>query len=450
MFKSILVPLDGSPLAEEALPRAARIARAIREVGQQRGCEAEVTFTYPRTNQSFETQIRQAGFPVRPLEFGLTDKQVAAIMHADHTGNEFIDDLDSARQFVRACIAELEANRPDLVIFGFMPMVGIAAQLLHVPSVSYVPFPVYRPWVQRNFLKDIPDELDNALVAHAPRRTRRRLARPLSWAVTYTGFFMQPTLSVAGQELGWTPPQPDLFAMLDADIQLVNDLPANYDGEDIGPHARIAVPLFSHPATAPVAPDILRQFEAGTVPRVFVSMGSSGEKRYLLAAIEAVARVTCRTVVVVPPHVCSLEEARLQVDEASHVLLTDKFVPAHVVNPMADFAIIHGGQGTVQRAMFSGTPVVGVGMQWEQSANLDQFVHRGAGIQIARNQWCAATVERALRQLIASPAYRESAKQLKAEFGAINGRQMTGELIWDLVRIPWEQPPFRAFTTPAG
>ncbi len=413
--------------------RGVEIARAIREVGEQRGCEAEITFVYPRTTQTFEAQIRQAGFPVRPVEFGLTDEEVAAIMHADHTGKEFIGNLDHARQILQVCVTEVETHRPDLVVFGFMPMVGIVAQLLRIPAASYVPFPLYRPWVLRNFLKDIPDELAGTPLARAPRSIRRRMARFMSWAVTHQPFFSQPTLAAAGYELGWSPPHRDLFAMLDADIQLVNDLPANYEGEDIGPHTRIAGPLFSRPADVPVAPDMRRQFEPGPVPRVFVSMGSSGEKQYLLAAIEAVAHVACRAIVVVPPRVCSLDEARLKAGNAPHVLLTDTFVPAHTVNAMADFAIIHGGQGTVQTAMSCGTPVVGVGMQWEQSANIDQFVHRGAGIRIARGQWNIATIDRALQQLIASPSFRIAAGQLKAEFEAINGRQVTGELIWDLL-----------------
>jgi UDP:flavonoid glycosyltransferase YjiC (YdhE family) len=133
---------------------------------------------------------------------------------------------------------------------------------------------------------------------------------------------------------------------------------------------------------------------------------------------------------------CSLEEARRQAGDAPHVLLTDAFVPAHVVNAMADYAIIHGGQGTVQTAVFSGTPVVGVGMQAEQGVNLDHVVHRGAGIRIARRHWRTANVERALRRLMASHAFRVSAQHLKADFDATNGRQVTGEVIWDLVLNP--------------
>ncbi len=414
--------------------RGIEIAKAVREVGRQRGEAVEVTFAYPRTTHSFEGQIRQAGFPSRPIDFTLTDGEVAAIMEADHTGEEFVRDLATARRFLEVCVRELEQSRPDLLIFGFFPPAGIAAQLLGVPAVSYLPFPAHGPWVRRHLLKDLPDALESAVTARAPRVVRRWLAALAAQVMTRQRFFSQPTLAAAAKERGWSPPRPDLFAMLDAQLQLVNELPGYFQGEDVGPRTRLTGPLFSRPAEAAVAPDLLKQFEPQGLPRVFVSLGSSGEKPYLLAAIEAVARVACRAVVVVPPHVCTLAEARQRAGGAAHVLLTDAFVPAHRVNALADFAVIHGGQGTVQTAVASGTPVVGVGMQLEQSSNLDKLVHRGAGLRIGRRQWSPTSVARALRLLMTVPSYRTRALELQREFAAMDGHRVTGELIWDLIR----------------
>lgn len=413
--------------------RGVEIAKAIRDVGLGRGRAAEITFAFPRTTQDFDQQIRQAGFEARPVEFTLTDAEVAALMQADHAGEEFVRDLAKARLFLDVCTRELERARPDLLVVGFLPPAGIAAQLLRVPSVSYLPFPAYGPWVRRHLLKDLPDELDGALAARAPRAVRRWMASIASRVMTRKRFFTQPTLAIAARERGWSPASPDLFAMLDAEIQLVNDLPSYYDGEDVGPHARLTGPLFSRPADAPVAPDIAKHFEPGGPPRVFVSLGSSGEKQYLLAAIEAVASVACRAVALVPPHVCSLDDARRCSGGSGRVLLTDAFVPAHLVNGMADYAVIHGGQGTVQTAVSSGTPIVGVGMQLEQSANLDKVAGRGAGIRIPRGQWRARNIARALHRLMTTPSFRTRAEELKGLATSMDGRKITGELIWELV-----------------
>jgi len=221
--------------------------------------------------------------------------------------------------------------------------------------------------------------------------------------------------------------------MLDAGIQLVNDLPVYYEGQDIGPHTRIAGPLFSRPADQAVPEEIARQFARDDLPRVFVSMGSSGEKPYLLTAIEAVSRIPCRAVVIVPPHVCTLGEARERLSGAGDVLLTDRFLPAPAVNAMADIAVIHGGQGTVQTAVYAGTPVVGIGMQWEQSTNLGRLVQRGSAIRIPRSSWRTTAVEEALRRIIENPAYAQAARELKHELDTTDGYRITGELIWELL-----------------
>lgn len=57
----------------------------------------------------------------------------------------------------------------------------------------------------------------------------------------------------------------------------------------------------------------------------------------------------------------------------------------------------------------------------------------GAGIRIVCGEWRAAIIERALQLLIASSSSRSAAEQLQAEFEAINGRHVTGKLIWDVL-----------------
>ncbi len=439
--ETVLGPRDGRPRVLFVVPtfnagdttRGIEIARAIQNLAAETGREASIGFVFPRSQQSFEEQIRAAGFQARPAGIEFANDEVAAIMRADHDGTEFITDRSRARQIIEVLLTEFTREQPDLIVFGFMPPVGIAAQILGIPSVSYTPFPVYRPWARTNFLLDVPDEMDIPPVQAAPSRLRRGLTTLVSRAIVRSGFFRQPTLAQAGRELGWKTDQPDLFGMLDAGIQLVNDLPVYYEGQDIGPHTRIAGPLFSRPADQAVPEEIARQFARDDLPRVFVSMGSSGEKPYLLTAIEAVSRIPCRAVVIVPPHVCTLGEARERLSGAGDVLLTDRFLPAPAVNAMADIAVIHGGQGTVQTAVYAGTPVVGIGMQWEQSTNLGRLVQRGSAIRIPRSSWRTTAVEEALRRIIENPAYAQAARELKHELDTTDGYRITGELIWELL-----------------
>jgi hypothetical protein len=82
---------------------------------RERGHEAEVEFVHPCTANGFEEQIRRAGFRVRAADFALGDAEVAAIMHADHAGEEFARDLVTAGRFIDVCVNEIERSRPDLV-----------------------------------------------------------------------------------------------------------------------------------------------------------------------------------------------------------------------------------------------------------------------------------------------------------------------------------------------
>jgi len=413
--------------------RGIELCRGLVRLAEERQREVIVRLAYSTGEIDYEAQIVASGFEAHRLPLYLDEATVSGIMAADHKGAELVSDLGTARHFIRVVRDEIVASTPDFVLYGFVPPVGIAAQILRVPAVVYLPFPAYRPWIRRHLLKDIPDDLNNALVSATPAPIRRLLAKLISAAMLTKGFFKQPTFAAAGRELGWLAANPDLFAMLAAPLQLVTDLPAFYQGQDVGPDTRITGPLFSLPPLVEVAAEIREMFSAGPHNRVFVSMGSSGEKAYLLAAIEALATMQVRAVVAVAPRICSLAEVRASLPIPSHILLTDSFIPAHQVNAMADAAVIHGGQGTVQTAVSAGTPIVGVGMQVEQSANLDNIVQRGAGIRIPKRQWTPERIRRALHRVLEEPRFRQSATRLKRDHDAVDGHNEAARAIWDFL-----------------
>lgn len=62
------------------------------------------------------------------------------------------------------------------------------------------------------------------------------------------------------------------------------------------------------------------------------------------------------------------------------------WLPADEVNRLADLSLIHGGVGTVMTAAYAGKPVVGVGMQPEQSANLACLVRKGFAVRVPKSK----------------------------------------------------------------
>jgi hypothetical protein len=83
-------------------------------------------------------------------------------------------------------------------------------------------------------------------------------------------------------------------------------------------------------------------------------MGVSGSPRVLRDVIEIVADLVDIQALIVTTTI--LPEP---VNKVSDRVLLTAHVPAHLVNPLADIAITHGGAGTVQTAIHSATPLVG-------------------------------------------------------------------------------------------
>jgi UDP:flavonoid glycosyltransferase YjiC (YdhE family) len=117
-----------------------------------------------------------------------------------------------------------------------------------------------------------------------------------------------------------------------------------------------------------------------------------------------------------------------------NILLTNRFVPAKLVNAMADLVICHGGQGTVQTALASGTPMVGVAMQPEQQINLDHAVLAGACIRIPITRWHAKRISAAVLQIAGASSYRSGAQRLAAWMAESSGQETAARAIWNFSR----------------
>jgi UDP:flavonoid glycosyltransferase YjiC (YdhE family) len=414
--------------------RGIEVTKALVRKARSRFRETDVTFVCPPiASAHFEAAIQRAGFKIAYTKVPLDKKHIDDFMTADRTGEEFVPDYARAHLYIEKYMENMREHNPDILINGCIPPAGIAAQILGIPTVTYLPFPADKLWLSRYLLKDVPDQMENALTIRLPKSFRRALTSLASKLATKQRFFRQPTSARAGFDLGWKESDPHLFSMLRADIELVNDLPDFYFGQELGPRTRITGPLFSRPIDTDIDSRILEVFAPEKKNKVLVTMGSSGEKRFLIEAVKAVSTGHYNAVVVVQPTICTIEEVRAVVDIPNSVYLTDSFIPAHQVNPLADAVIIHGGQGTVQNAISSGTPFVGVGMQAEQQTNLDNLVLRGAGIRIAKSFWTAKSIRQNLNLILENPEYKANAGKLAQSFASIDGQEQAGNAMWELV-----------------
>jgi UDP:flavonoid glycosyltransferase YjiC (YdhE family) len=92
---------------------------------------------------------------------------------------------------------------------------------------------------------------------------------------------------------------------------------------------------------------------------------------------------------------------RYQLDRVPGVRIPDNvlvtcWLPAQEVNKLADISMIHGGIGMVMTAAYAGKPVVGVGMQPEQVANLQCLVRKGFAIRVPKSRDPSRKIQEAI------------------------------------------------------
>jgi UDP:flavonoid glycosyltransferase YjiC (YdhE family) len=106
---------------------------------------------------------------------------------------------------------------------------------------------------------------------------------------------------------------------------------------------------------------------------ILVSLGSSGTKELFERILHVLGKTDFR-VVAVYTSILSPEN----LPEVNKNIMLKQYVPSmREINEKVDLAILHGGQGTVYTAAYSGKPVIGFPMQFEQHMNLELLERKG-------------------------------------------------------------------------
>ena len=120
-------------------------------------------------------------------------------------------------------------------------------------------------------------------------------------------------------------------------------------------------------------------------------MGSSGTPEIVANIIEGFAGKPYRVVSPVKFMLAKVPGVKIP----PNVIVTD-WLPALQVNRMVDLSVIHGGIGTVMTAAYAGKPVVGVGMQPEQDANIACLARKGFAIRVPKSKNPSRKVQEAI------------------------------------------------------
>ncbi len=362
----------------------------------------------------FEHLIGEAGFPVHKMEPQLTPQKIEHIAKVDKgetlgsafSKAEMIARIESEMAYFRAC-------QPVAVITGSYVSAPITCQIMHIPLV----WAIQSTWLE-DFFAHGAGTTDNIRFGPA-----KALA---DWIVFgFINLWIRiGFLGVANQAARHfgAPGFRSIFDYWRGDVNLVAE-PAEFTGVALPPNYYYTGPLIAR-QDFPLPEEI--QKLPHDKPLIYFAMGSSGTPPIVANIVESFADKPYRVIAPVKSHLDKVPGVRIP----ENVLVTD-WLPALAVNKLVDLSVIHGGIGTVMTAAYAGKPVVGVGMQPEQDANIAALVHKGFAIRIPKSKAPGQKVQAAIAQLLNDA----NAKQKAADFAKVmekwDGPQMAAELLYD-------------------
>jgi rhamnosyltransferase subunit B len=202
------------------------------------------------------------------------------------------------------------------------------------------------------------------------------------------------------------------------------DAPLMRPQPDWPPHTRICgAPLFDGTVAEPAVLRQLQEFlAAGPAPIVF-ALGSSavwlGEE-FWPAAVSAATQLGRRAILIagsvalpaLPAAVCAFQ-----------------YLPYSQVFPHACVVVHQAGIGTLAQALRAGRPQLITPVWFDQPDNAARAVKLGVARSLPFRRVTPALLVRALRPLLADPAYARAAQALAASLGATDGAAVAAAVI---------------------
>jgi UDP:flavonoid glycosyltransferase YjiC (YdhE family) len=326
---------------------------------------------------------------------------------------------EEVRASVQAEAAFLRACGAQAVVTGFTLTALLSSRLAGVPLVTSHGGSMVPPLYERG-LAPVPTTMPLPGAEWLPGWLKR-------WIVNTSPARMRAPvrfLNTVAAELG-VEPVPSLAALMLGDLTLVTELPEVLGisaadvmawrprGRAYRPSTRLVAtgPLFAH-LELPVPAQALALLARRDPPTVLVVPTSTPTA--LLRAMVAQTRAAGAQVIVG----AGLHDFG-PVDDPGVVVCG--LLPNHVLMPQVDAVVIAGGQGSVQTAMASGVPWVGVPLQPEQELNLGLAMRQGVALAVAPRHAGSAALAAAVRRVLNEPGFRQRAQRVRGWYAGVDG-----------------------------
>lgn len=338
---------------------------------------------------------------------------------------------EELKAYVPAEADALRQVNADAVLIGWNLPSYLSVQLAEIPIIVQQPGSWTAPFFDRKMAEFAPAAVSGhiaSLFHYLP------MDQFVNWLMPRVRLWIKPFNQLA-MELG-LPQYKSTLDFMAGDLTLVMDTPsilgispaelesykpAHPEFFHKSPQYRYGGPCYARlPGEVPKS---VRDHFDTPQTKLYCAMGVSSSPSVLRSIIDIVEGLDLRTLIVTTT---ILDDA---LNGSTDQVLFQSHVPAHLVNPMADIAITHGGAGTVQTAIHSGTPLVGIPMHQEQAGNISLVKRKGAGIMLWKQELTPKNLALALETLVHDSQFRENMQRLKLEQDPIDGAALAAQEI---------------------
>jgi UDP:flavonoid glycosyltransferase YjiC (YdhE family) len=379
MIRNILPFMSTPPARVVCLPNCAYLSETTRMIAIQQALQRigidSILATHGGTHEHIISDSGIAHDRLDPLVGAGRSREFVAATPGIGSPRQSMWTDDEIRATSLAEQAYFESVGATAVVTGFQLTTLISGRLADIPLItshagSWVP-----PVLEAG-LVPAQHETPPPALRRLPRGVRSFLAN--KGALRYKGH--TAGFNRVARELG-VEPIPSLPALLSGDLTLVTEAPEllGITASDLAAwrptdrtvramtRMRCVGPLFAR-LPMDIPPDVQEFLEApGDV--AYVALTSTSED--VVDRVTAAVRATGLRVLVATTVHGGSRRSRDRV-------LTAPFLPSHLVMPRVRVAVVTGGQGSVQTALASGTPLVGIPLQPEQEWNVSVAVAAGA------------------------------------------------------------------------
>ncbi len=155
-------------------------------------------------------------------------------------------------------------------------------------------------------------------------------------------------------------------------------------------------------------------------PKIYVAL-TSGQSNVISKVFEGLKDMDARIIILTTVH-------HIKETSQDNILVVDH-LPSHKVMPMVDVAVIHGGQGSVQTAIASGTPLVGIPLHVEQGLNVAMMERHGAGIMLIKHDIDPHDIRAKVETILNDNSYKKNMMQLSEYQNRVDGVARTVDVI---------------------